>query len=157
TLATGAEVRVLYDVLLALRGQTLVALVPGSEQRERAELMFHEAASTVSEALERVQAHRRIRLKIRARSVAGIVTGFNAWRSIDEIERRLIGDLTTLGVGTCYVATYEPGSERSRAKLVFAYDANRKRAVTETGSFPSEQLVPASLARDDHWAGLVVA
>jgi DNA-binding LacI/PurR family transcriptional regulator len=158
TLAAGGEVRVLYDVLLALRGQTLAALNPASEQREHAETLFHEAAGAVSEALERVQAFRRIRLKTRARSVAGIVTGFNKWRSPDEIAQRLVSDLRALGVGTCYVATYEPGSARTRAELIFGYDGHRRRTGAELGeSFAAEKLVPDAMMQDDRATGLLVA
>jgi DNA-binding LacI/PurR family transcriptional regulator len=157
TLAAGGEVRVLYDVLLALRGQALAVLNPASDQREHAELLFHEAASAVSEALERVQAFRRIKLKTRTRSVAGIVTGFNRWRSAEEIARRLAGDLATLGVGACYVAAYEPDSDRTRARLTFSYEGHRRRPSEEAGApFPSQWLVPAGMAREDRAMGLLV-
>jgi hypothetical protein len=158
TLAGAGELRVLYDVLLAMRGQVLAALTPGAEQRERAELLFHEAASIVSDAVERVQANRRITLKLRARSVAGTVTGFSQWRTIEEIARRLVGDLATLGVGTCYIATYEPEADRSRAKVIFAYEGHRRHdAVEASPPFASQSLVPDTISRDDRSSGLVVA
>jgi DNA-binding LacI/PurR family transcriptional regulator len=158
TLAAGGEVRVMYDVLVTLRGQAVAALNPASEQREHAEVLFHEAASVVSEALERVQAHRRIKLKTRTRSVAGIVTGFNRWRSGEEIARRLAGDLATLGVGACYVATYEADSDRARARLTFSYEGHRRRTSEEAGApFPSQWLVPPGLVREDRAIGLLVA
>jgi len=155
--AAGGEVRVLYNVLLALRGQALAALPPASEQRERAEVLFHEAASIVSEAEARVQAHRRITLKHRARSIAGVVTGFSAWRSRDELARRLADDLATMGVGTCYVATYEPAADRSHAKLFFAYHDQRRRTASEGEErFSAPRLVPDGVTHDRPM-GLVLA
>jgi phosphoserine phosphatase RsbU/P len=156
TIADGGEVRILYDVLLALRRQALVALNPASEQRERAEFLFHEAASIVNEALERVQANRRIALKLRSRSVVGIVTRFNTWRTEEEASRRLVEDLVTLGVETCYVATYDPPHDRTSAKLTFAYDGHRRKPASEE-AFPSQRLVPDAIIRDDRPVGLVVA
>jgi DNA-binding LacI/PurR family transcriptional regulator len=157
-IGAGGDLRVLHDAVLALRSQAMATLNAVPVPRERAELLFHEATSIVSEALESVQAKRRISLKVRAETIAGLVTDFDHWRSGEDFRKRLASHLETLGISTCYVATYDEGQDESRAKLVFAYRNDRRYPKEEAlGAFSSPRLLPEEIVLDDRAMGLVVA
>jgi hypothetical protein len=157
TVAAGGDLRVLHDAVLALRSQAMATLNAAPVQREKAELLFHEATSIVSEALESVQAKRRIALKFRAEAIAGLVTGFDHWREGEDFRTQLAIDLETLGVGTCYVASYDQPSDESHAKLVFAYRGHRRPKEEGSGVFSSLRLLPDATMHDDRPVGLVLA
>jgi hypothetical protein len=156
-LAGGGEVRVFYQVLVALRRQTVPALDPGSEQRERAEVLFHEAASIVSETLERAEAHGRMQLAARADLLAGAVSTLTDWPTRD-FSRMLAGELPKLGIALLYVASFVRAADTSRARLFLAFDAARKLCVDNSSeTFASGGLMPTAVAPGDRPVAVVVA
>jgi DNA-binding LacI/PurR family transcriptional regulator len=165
TVAASGDLRMLHDALLALRSQAMATLNAAPAQRDRAELLFHEATAIICDALESVQAKRRILLKVRTEAIAGVVTAFNEWKTSEEFRRRLAQHLETLGIATCYVATYEQAQDETRAKLVFSYRGYRRHPKEEvSAAFPSSRLLPDAIAnedrsvvQDDRPLGLVLA
>lgn len=135
--------RVLSDVLIALRRQVLRSLAQDAPERDRAEEIFQDAQLALGEALERAQAHRRLALQQRARTLGEVTTELALCTSRAELARVLGEVLPRLDVGLCFVALYEDET-RQRARIGFVYDAGRKLEVPEE-SFPVRELAPPGL------------
>jgi phosphoserine phosphatase RsbU/P len=156
-LTKDVDIRVVYDVTAALRRQVLAVLDPSSPERERAELMFHEATRLIADRLERVQVNRNIALKSRMTGLAGTMAGLSSWRAGPELGKWLAGRLPELEVGICNVAEFSDLSDPSKASLILAYDAAQGRTITRaSGTFPTKNLIPNEITSRDRAVALLV-
>jgi DNA-binding LacI/PurR family transcriptional regulator len=144
--AGNADVAVCNDVVSALRAGALRCLENEPDRRTQAENLFHDARIMTSEAMDRVQAWRRLRAQDRARAIGRASAAIASAHDEGELQRAVSGHLPKLGIERCYVAELfgEAASPTSEARLLIAYAPDRR-----TSTPPPRSRTVSEILRQD--------
>jgi DNA-binding LacI/PurR family transcriptional regulator/signal transduction histidine kinase len=143
----GGDLTPWHAVIDTLRREILRTLPVDAPQRARAEEICHAARQTLGVAIERAQAHQRLRTERWARTLSrtgeALITAFDVSSLINAVAQQL----PRLGIDTCYLSLYEgDASSLHQARLMLALDGTRQHAPADPGlSFPCRQLVPRGM------------
>jgi DNA-binding LacI/PurR family transcriptional regulator/anti-anti-sigma regulatory factor len=148
TVSTGGDVASWQGALSALRRHTLPHLSE-SKILSPAENLWHQARVMIGEAMEEVQAYRKLQSKQQAETLREIGQTLISTFDIAGLMDVLAQELPRMDIKRGYLSLYEdPQAPTEWSRLVLAYDEN-ERVQLEAGGrrFPSRQLVPDSLLR----------
>jgi DNA-binding LacI/PurR family transcriptional regulator/putative methionine-R-sulfoxide reductase with GAF domain len=165
TRTRGSDVCAWHGVISALRRQVLPYLVEEESASLRAEDLWQQARTLISEVAERRRAFLAMQEGQRSLALLQVSQTLATASSVPELAAALTKELPHLDIPRCYLALYEnpqpytypqPAPEWSR--LVLAYDSERKEQIElEEGGqrFQSCQLLPDEILPQDRRYSLV--
>lgn len=142
--AAGVDLSICFEVAATLRRHLISCVANEPKLRPVADELFDDIAELTGNFMERAQAWQRIHVRRRAvalgRAGSLVLTTFD----LDNLLRAVEGTLPALGIESCYVAAFEPGSGQARrARLILAYDAGARSARRPAELvYRAEEIVP---------------
>jgi DNA-binding LacI/PurR family transcriptional regulator len=104
--SAGGDPAIANEVVSALRTRMLRCLTKDSEQRARAEELFHKVRILTFQVTDRIQAHLRAQAWSSARTLGRAVAAIASGRSLEELDRAVSESLGSLRIARCFVAQY---------------------------------------------------
>lgn len=160
------DVALWQGVISVLRRQILASLGDG-EALARAEDLWQQARVMIGEAVQRVQAWRRMQVEQQAALLREISEMLITTVEVKGLMDMVARELPRLGIPGCYVSLYgrssasvQPRQQKMPAessRLVLAYDEGGRVELEGEGRvFPSRQLVPDGILRCEKRYSMVV-
>ncbi len=143
----GGDLTPWHAVIDTVRREVLATLPGDGQDRARAEEICHLARQSLGVAIERAQAHQRLRTERWARTLSrtgeALITAFDVVSLVESIAQQL----PRLAIDTCFLSLYEgEESPPDRARLMLAHDgAHTPESIASLPAFPCRQLVPEGM------------
>jgi len=123
---------------------------PKAESRQACEDALQQVKILIMQQAEVNQANLRIAFSYQTRrtqySIARLTSAFGLKKFLDQMNR----SMPEIGVASCFLSLFVPGTDNARAKLVFARLAGENIALPEEGiEFATTDFFPRKLIPDD--------
>ena len=155
SMRAGASAEDWWRVLFALRRRTLPQLAP--EVVPRADELWLRVQFLLGEVGEQLAAYRRLVAEKRDQVVRQGGQRLISAADVGQLAEALAEELPHLGIPSCYLAAYVPGTDRASSRALLVVDHDRRGPIDpDEMIFASAQLVPGGLDRPEPYSLVAV-